>query len=47
MNNLPVNGILDLSNPIDKKSQKRPVEADQWGRQKAAEWMYICLTDCW
>ena len=33
--------------PYWQKSQKRPVEADQWGRQKAAEWMYICLTDCW
>ena len=27
--------------PHWQKSQKRPVEADQWGRQKAAEWMYI------
>ena len=33
--------------PYWQNSQKRPVEANQWGRQKAAEWVYICLTDCW
>ena len=36
MNNLAVNGITDLVNLVDKR---RPVEVDQWGRQKAVGWM--------
>ena len=39
VNNLAVNGIMDLVNLVDKKSLKRPVEVDQWGRQKAVRWM--------
>ena len=39
MNNLDVNGITDLASLADQKSQKRPVEVGQWGRQKAVGWM--------
>ena len=38
VDNLPVNGLADLWNLTDKKSQNRPMEADQCGREKAVGW---------